>query len=163
MQQCDARTKYLEQPKSYPGYREKYPHHGVVADTDHPVFNTTRMRYIKACCTFNGDQRDHTSQSNFLGKAWDIYDQSSKLNPTKAFGLTNCLRICKENGADSRYLQELQYKDGRSTASYPEGITTFTYPPEKTFWVHTEKIGLMELMFPSDAPHSDFYQAILNG
>ena len=121
------------------------------------------MRYIKACCTFNGEPLDHNLESNFLGKGWNIYDSSSKLNPTNAFGFNNCARICEEKGGDIRYLQYESYYDGKTTACFPEGITTFTYPPEKTFWVHKDKLGLMEFMFPNDSPHSDFYQAILNG
>lgn len=160
---CTNRNHLMDQILSRGAFREKYPHHKVVADTDHPVYNATPYRYAKACCTFNGERFSADVQDKYLGAEWDIHSPKSKINPANAFSFENCARICKENGGDDSYLLSALYKDGHSTACFPEGITTFVYPPEKVFWVHREKIGLMEFMFPSDAPHSDFYQAILHG
>ena len=38
MSQCKNRRIYMEQPRAHQSYRERYPHHGVVADSDHPSF-----------------------------------------------------------------------------------------------------------------------------
>ena len=143
-------------------FEPRFPAHAVVADADHPAYTLDHHRYIQCAAEFQNDASLLRGNGIITNK--DIYRSDSPLNPINVFSFKNCQRILLKHGAcDSSIGEFKDWLTPDGTVIFPSTITTFQYPPETVLWVHPDRLGLMEQMFPQQNGSTALYTAVFKG